>query len=105
VRPRRRPPPHPHGAQGPARIVCCRKGHTAASRCAERSQFLAPLEDQIAAHLATFRLLEETVPRVIGLDERASRERDGAEARRRELTGRLQHICRSCEWGDKPEAE
>jgi hypothetical protein len=62
-------------------------------------------EDQLAAYLATFRLPEETVARVISLYERASADRDESEAKRRELTGRLERISKSYEWGDKPEDE
>ncbi len=42
---------------------------------------------------------------MIELYEQASADRDDADRKRRELTGRMERIRKSYEWGDKPEAE
>ena len=90
---------HFHTDRGGRARVYCYQG-SQASRCDQRSAFLAGIEDQIAAFLATFRLPEETVARVVDLYHRANADHDDGERRRREIAGRLERITELYRWGD-----
>jgi hypothetical protein len=58
------------------------------------------VEGQVRAHLAKFALPDETVREVVRLYEQASGQRNDADRRRRELTGRLERTKEMYGWGD-----
>jgi DNA invertase Pin-like site-specific DNA recombinase len=83
---------------GKARIYCyaSRQGQ----RCGQRSVHLDLIEAQVAGLLETFHLPDETIAELVRLYERANDQRDNAERRRREITGRIERIAEMYKWGD-----
>ncbi len=83
---------------GKARIYCYRGRQS--QRCAQRSTMLHPLEEQLATYLATFHLPQETVAEIVLIYERAHDQRDDADRRHREISGRIERITEMYKWGD-----
>ena len=83
--------------QGRGRVFCYQCQQTA--RCAFRSSFLAGLEEQLVAYLATFHLPDEAMAQLVALVEGAHAGRDD-ERRRTEIAGRLARIKELYGWGD-----
>jgi hypothetical protein len=84
--------------RGRGRVFCYQRQQTA--RCAFRPSFLAGLEEQLVASLATFHLPDEAVAQLVALDAGARAGRDGDERRRAEIAGRLARIKELYGWGD-----
>jgi site-specific DNA recombinase len=83
---------------GRARIYCYQRSQ--ASRCSQRAQPLAVIEEQVVAYLRTFTLPDETVARVITYHESADQRRDDTHRQRQESENRLARIAELYAWGD-----
>jgi len=83
---------------GRARVYCYQERQ--ASRCGQRSTFLAGIEDQIGTYVALFQLPQETVEHLVALYEQSHTERDDTDRRRREIEARLGRMAELYTWGD-----
>jgi hypothetical protein len=80
--------------------VYCYQRRQGGARCPQREQPLEAIEAQISAYLATFRLDDETVDRIVEFHASATEQHDDSERERRELSGRLERIAEMYKWGD-----
>ena len=84
--------------QGRARVFCYQRQQTA--KCPFRSTYLAGIEEQLTAYLATFHLPDEAVAYLVDLMRSAGDEEADAARRRREISARLERIKELYGWGD-----